>query len=47
MPNAKIIHFQISVHYAGIKLLIKSLNHDIKVSKPAPGDYCLSQTQFL
>jgi hypothetical protein len=48
MPNATLISYQKGTYYAGTKLFntlpssIKSLNHDIKVFKPALKDCLLS-----
>jgi hypothetical protein len=49
-PNANLTSYQKGAYYAGIKLFnnlpdsIKSLNHDIKVFKPALKDYLLSHS---
>jgi hypothetical protein len=50
MPNTKLTKYQNGVYYIGIKLFnnlpptIKSLNHDIKVFKPALKDYLLTHS---
>jgi hypothetical protein len=50
MPNTNLTKYQKGVYYTGIKLFnnlpptIKSLNHDIKVFKPALKDYRLTHS---
>jgi hypothetical protein len=50
MSHANLITYQKGAYYAGIKLFntfpasIKSLNHNIKVFKPALKDYLLSHS---
>jgi hypothetical protein len=52
MPNMKFTKYQKGVNYTGIKLFnnlpptIKSLNHDIKVFKPALKDYLLTYSFY-
>jgi hypothetical protein len=52
MPNTNLTKYQNGVYYTGIKLFsnlpptIKSLNHDIKVFKPALKDYLLTHSFF-
>jgi hypothetical protein len=50
MPNTNLTKYQKGVYYTGIKLFnnlpptIKSLNHVIKVFKPASKDYLLTHS---
>jgi hypothetical protein len=50
MPNTNLTKYKKGVYYTGIELLknlpptIKSLNHDIKVFKPALKDYLLTHS---
>jgi hypothetical protein len=52
MPNTNLIKYQKGAYYTGIKLFnnlpptIKSLNHDIKVFKPALKDYLLTHSFY-
>jgi hypothetical protein len=52
MPNMNLTKYQKGVYYTGIKLFnnlppkIKSLNHDIKVFKPALKDYLLTHSFY-
>jgi hypothetical protein len=52
MPNTNLTKYQKGVYYTGIKLFsyllptIKSLNHDIKVFKPALKDYFLTHSFY-
>jgi hypothetical protein len=51
-PSANLTSYQKGACYAGIKLFntlpdsIKSLNHDIKLFKPALKDYLLSHSSY-
>jgi hypothetical protein len=53
MPNMNLIKYQKGVYYTGIKLFnnlpptIKSLNHNIKVFKPASKDYLLTLSSLI
>jgi hypothetical protein len=50
VPNTNLSKYQKGVYYSGIKLFsklppyIKSLNHDIKIFKPALKEYLLSHS---
>jgi hypothetical protein len=52
IPNTNLTKYQKGVYYTGIKLFnnlpptIKSLNHDIKVLKPALKDYLLTHSSY-
>jgi hypothetical protein len=52
MPNTNLTKYQKGVYYTGTKLFnnlpptIKSLNHDIKVFKPALKDYLLTHSFY-